>query len=272
MEGQLEVSEQHVEILCVQNLNFHLFKRTISRRENLGASKHEDRLQSRSKTYDAQLSALEDEKQQITKHNHGKFQYSCSKTTLKSKITDERLRTKALNLRIHQLEQERNTLALRLEQYERDAASRELGESLTSTDVDDELLNDTKPTFNEQAAFMNKENTNVEQATATTDGQSETEVCKQTFCFFSTFCILQSSSFHASLQAQSSHSTLETATYVGDLERMRQQLQDACEFRARLEARCDEMDKRMLDSLVEVRCVAGYDLQHSKRRISLEIA
>ncbi|KAI6238040.1 hypothetical protein M3Y99_00731000 [Aphelenchoides fujianensis] len=118
LEGDLIVYEAHVGIL----------------RESLGASKKEDRQMIRSKAFAAKLNALEMEKQQIAKRNN-----------------DERLRTKALNVKIRQLEQERDELSLRLSQYEGNAAH-DVGESLISTD--DELMNDTKPTFDEQAALM----------------------------------------------------------------------------------------------------------------------
>jgi hypothetical protein len=49
------------------------------------------------------------------------------------------------------LEQENAELILRLRQYEGDRPPHNLGDSLASTD--DELMNDTKPTLNEQAAL-----------------------------------------------------------------------------------------------------------------------
>ncbi|KAI6179086.1 hypothetical protein M3Y98_00572500 [Aphelenchoides besseyi] len=118
LEGDLIVYEAHVGIL----------------RESLGASKKEDRQVIRSKAFAAKLNALQVENQQIAKRNN-----------------DERLRTKALNVKIRQLEQERDELLLRLSQYEGNN-THDVGESLISTD--DELMNDTKPTFDEQAALM----------------------------------------------------------------------------------------------------------------------
>ncbi|KAI6221587.1 hypothetical protein M3Y95_00977900 [Aphelenchoides besseyi] len=118
LEGDLIVYEAHVGIL----------------RESLGASKKEDRQVIRSKAFAAKLNALQVENQQIAKRNN-----------------DERLRTKALNVKIRQLEQERDELMLRLSQYEGNN-THNVGESLISTD--DELMNDTKPTFDEQAALM----------------------------------------------------------------------------------------------------------------------
>lgn len=89
---------------------------------------------------------------------------------------DERVRTTALNAKIRQLEQERDSLAHRLEKYEPDDASHDLGGSLiSSTDADDELLNDTKPTFSEQVAFMKA--ADAEAAAEDSDSHSDQEVC-----------------------------------------------------------------------------------------------
>lgn len=102
-------------------------------RESLGASKKEDRQIIRSKAFNAKLNALELEKKEIAKRSN-----------------DERIRTKALNVKIRMLEDERDQLILRLQQYE-GGSTHNVGDSLASTD--DELMHESRPTFNEQAAL-----------------------------------------------------------------------------------------------------------------------
>lgn len=158
LEGDLIVYEAHVGIL----------------RETLGASKKEDRNIIRSKAFNAKLSALELEKKEISKLNN-----------------DERLRTKALNLKIRTLEDERDQLSIRLQQYER-GSERRTGDSLDSTD--DELLNDTKPTFDERAVLdVGLEDSTVSETNMPSTSYVETE-----------------------LPAKLSHSTIQTVNYVPD--------------------------------------------------------
>uniref|UniRef100_A0A914C6M9 A-kinase anchor protein 9 n=1 Tax=Acrobeloides nanus TaxID=290746 RepID=A0A914C6M9_9BILA len=85
LEGDLIVYEAHIGIL----------------RDSLGASKKEDRQIIKSKAFAAKLNALEMEKQQFVKKNN-----------------DERLRIKALNVKIRCLEDERDELLSRLKYYE----------------------------------------------------------------------------------------------------------------------------------------------------------
>lgn len=170
LEGDLIVYEAHVGIL--QN--------------TLGASKVEDRQIIRSKAFNAKLNALELEKKEISKRNN-----------------DERIRAKALNLKVRLLEEERDQLAMRLQQYEEES-NRNVGDSLASTD--DELMHDTKPTFNERAALdVGLEDSTMSEANVQSNSYIEPKIDIP-----DEFAVLQ--------PPASSHSTIQTVNFIPDIE------------------------------------------------------
>lgn len=173
-------------------------------RESLGASKKEDRQIIRSRAFNAKLQALELEKKEIVKRNN-----------------DERIRTKALNVKIRLLEEERDLLSLRLQQYEGEASGN-VGD-LTSTD--DELMHDTKPTFDEQDAL----NVGFQESTV-----SEPIFTSGTFSFEPHESHIEapppaeeSPVHHSRDFFQSPTSTVQTVNYIPDIESGSQNLIEA---------------------------------------------